>query len=231
MPENRFFVDTALTIGQQLQLDSKEAHHLMVMRKAVGERVELINGKNLLAEAIILSIEKKKVELRVEEIVFGKRKKREIILCQALCEPPRLDLILQKTVELGVHEIWLFGAEKSLKTEVNPHQMKRMEAIVISAMKQCGRVDLPLLHYKGSLLHFSPLEAPAFFGDVDEGAPLLYPLLREEKRIFLFIGPPSGFSNRETLFLKNVGACGVKLNDLILRTETAAICAVALAMH
>jgi len=231
MPDNRFYIDTPLQSGQKVTLDPKESHHIAVMRKEVGDNIELINGKNLLAQAKILSIHKKKVELLIEKVTVGTKKKREFILCQALCELPRLDLILQKTTELGVHEIWLFVAERSHKKEFNAHQKERIEALLISAIKQCGRLDLPPLCIKDTLSTFEPLGAPAFFGDLQPNAPLFSSCLKDEKRLFFFIGPPSGFTKNEEKLLVELGACGVKLNDLILRTETASITAVSIGMH
>lgn len=231
MPDNRFYIDHPLEVDLRLKIEGKEAHHIMVMRKKAGEKIELINGHNLLAEAKILSMDKKGVEVVVEKVVVGEAKKREFILCQALSDFPRLELILQKATELGVHEIWLFSGERSLKQEMNAHQMQRMEALLISAIKQCGRLDLPSLHFKESLEKCTPLDGSSFFGAFEQEAPLFLSILKEERRIFFFIGPPSGFSDREKKKLVTLGARGVRLNDQVLRSETAALCAVALGMH
>jgi 16S rRNA (uracil1498-N3)-methyltransferase len=231
MPEHRFYIDHPLEPGLQVSLDPKETHHLTVMRTSVGHTVELINGKNVLAVATVLSLHKKQALLLIQEVIPGKQRVRECILCQAICEFSRLDLIVEKTTELGVSEIWLFPAEKNMKQEISSHQQERMQALLISAIKQCGRLDIPTLQLKPRLTEFPSLDAPAFFGDLHPEAPLFLSCITDAKKLYFFIGPPSGFSQQEEEALLKLKARGVSLNQNILRTETAALCAVSLSMH
>jgi 16S rRNA (uracil1498-N3)-methyltransferase len=150
-----------------------------------------------------------------------------LILCQGIPRFNRLETILEKGTELGVTEFWLFSGVLSEKEEFSPNQHKRMEQILISAIKQCGRLDLPSIVLKPPLLDWPPLSGTLFFGDTAPDAPWIWklpPPLAGKDPVYLFIGPESGFHPRESAHLQEkLGATGVKLHDNILRTETASL--------
>jgi len=231
MPAYRFYLDRPLQEGAEGPLAPKEARHVSVMRLAEGEQIELINGKNQVAIATLTTVSAKKVEVEIKSVRQGMAKRREFVLYQALCESARLDLLLQKTTELGVSEIKLFPAERSPKKALSDHQKERMDALLISAIKQCGRLDLPILSFMGPIAAWQLPQEPLFFGDTSPQTPLLLSCLKEEKRVGFVVGPPSGFTEKEVEELTKRGALGVKLNEHILRSETAAITAVSLGMH
>jgi len=229
MPQNRFYLDSPLTQGEHVVLID-QLSHLRVMRKKQGQSVELVNGKNRLALAQIDSVSKNQAELTIMEAISYPAKMGRMILCQALCESNRLDLILEKCTEIGADEFWLFPGVLSKKTQVSAHGKKRMEAIVISAMKQSGRLDLPKISLMPELAKWEKenfLEK-SYFGTLAERAPHLLDLSKDEQSIQFFVGPPSGFTEDEERLLKSNGVQGVQLNRNTLRTETAAIVATTL---
>jgi len=233
MPINRYYIDAPLSEGTILFLEDPERHHLVtVCRQKLGEKVEVTNGKQLWAEATILLIEKKRVQLRIDRVekvppAFP------IILCQAIPRLNRLEMILEKGSELGMSEIWLFPGEKSEKTTFTAAQEARMHPILLSAMKQCGRSDLPKIEHKPPLSQWrkESLPYPAFFGDLSPKAPLLIDRWGQASGCCFFVGPESGFSEKETLALQQLGAQGVKLHSYTLRTDTASLAALALIHH
>ena len=105
--------------------------------------------------------------------------------------------------------------------------MLRLKKVAISALKQCGRLDLPSIAFASSITEALPENAAAFFGDTRKEAPLF--LLPQNKSACIFIGPEKGFSPAELTILENMPACGMRLNANILRCETAAITAAAIA--
>lgn len=234
MPVERFFSSSELVPGQQIPLKDREFHHLAhAVKIKEGETVELVNGKGVLATATVIKLGKKEAILNILESVFSPPSSIEVILAQALPRMNRLDNILEKATELGVTQIWVFPGMHSERKQLSDAQMEHMQQIVLSAMKQCGRMHLPSISIKPSLLKWPKMEYAAFFGDVDPLAPSLYQLLSptEQQSSIFFIGPESGFSEEETCHLTSLGVKGVKLNSNILRTDTAAIAALSLITH
>lgn len=224
MPINRFFIDTPFETVALLEDD--EAHHLIsVTRTKVDEIVELVNGRNQLAKAVVKEIKKKAVVLEIQEIKTEAQPPYTFILAQAIPRLNRLDTILEKGTELGMSEIWLFPGERSEKKEINQERSKK---IVINAMKQCGRLDLPKIVLKPTLEKWSKQDiiGQAYFGDLSIEAPPFSNI--EENKITFFIGPESGLSQRELELLKKMDGKGVKLHPNILRTDTAPLVALSL---
>lgn len=226
MPHERFFTDQPLE--KHVSLEEAEFHHLCrVMRARVGDEIELVNGKNALANAKITAIGKRHVELEITQVVHVPPAKRPLILAQGIPKLNRLEMILEKGTELGVSEFWLFPGMHSEKEAFSANQQKRMELILIAAMKQCGRLDLPVIIHKPPLLQWKQCPGTLFFGDTSNEAPWIWkhPIpLKENSGIVLFIGPESGFDSREVSHLQGaLGAHGVKLHSNILRTDTASI--------
>jgi len=216
-------------MGEEVLLVGDESHHLArVMRKSHGDMVELVNGRNQLAHAEILAHEKKGVRLKVVQVEKKQFTGHPTILCQALPRLNRLETIVEKGTELGMTALWLFPGALSEKKELSSTQMQRLKTIAISAMKQCGRLDLPEIIFKPALSHWISLEYPAYFGDVDPQAPPFLELLQRHEGVLFFIGPESGLTEEEETRLRSLGAQGVHLHSHILRTDTASLVALSL---
>lgn len=229
MPHERFFIDQPLQSDETVTLEDAEFRHLChVMRARVGDSVELVNGKNQLAEATLSRFGKSDADLMISSVVEETRHKPQLILAQAIPRFNRLETILEKGTELDATEFWLFPGLLSEKGDFSPNQLKRMEQITIGAMKQCGRLDLPPILLKPPLLEWKPLEGHLLFGDTAPDAPSYSPRDRTSPTIF-FIGPEKGFSPKETAFLKQVlHAQGVRLHRNILRVDTASLAALSI---
>lgn len=222
MPHERFFVADSLSKGKELSLVDAEFHHLRhVMRLSAGEEIELVNGRHQCARAELIRVERQSASARILS-VEQKPPGRSLILAQAIPRQNRLDTILEKGCELGATTFWLFPGEHSEKREYNE---KRLTTILISAMKQCGRWDLPELLLRPPLVQWKNLEGSLLFGDTEPEAPFLSALPQEEP-IILCIGPEKGFSEKEVAYLRKHGK-GIRLNPHILRTDTAAIAGLA----
>lgn len=233
MPAERYFLETLFSENQALLLEGQEFHHLInVMRTEEGEKIELVNGKGQLANALVIKTEKKKAHLQIDSIVTEPAPFFEMILAQAIPRLNRLDFILEKGTELGVSQFWLFPGELGERKALTDHQLERYTMMNIAAMKQCGRLYLPKITFFSSL-EKCKCDYPIFFGDTDPQAPILFEKLKPfpSKGLIFFIGPESGFSSKETEILKKMGGQGVKLHPNILRTDTAALASLALISH
>lgn len=226
MPHDRFFLETSFSLEQTVLLEKEEFHHLAhVMRLRQGEQVDLINGRNELAHAQIEALFPSSALLKISSVEKGKAKKR-VILAQALLRLTRLEWLIEKAVELDVTEFWLFAAQLSEKDSLSPTQLVRLKNLIISAMKQCGRLDLPTLVFYPSLSKL-PSEGSSFFGDLRSDAPHLLDYWNQTPHplepLVLLIGPEKGFTVKEIDLLTARGAQGVCLHTNTLRAETAAI--------
>ncbi|MBI5273989.1 MAG: 16S rRNA (uracil(1498)-N(3))-methyltransferase [Chlamydiales bacterium] len=222
MPNNRFFTPYELKINQTIELEDKELHHLShVTRCKVGELVEIVNGRGYLATGIIEVLSKKSASISITSTHFEERKKTRIILAQSIPLMNHLEMILEKGTELGVDEYYLFPSSKSSSLP-NKEKLSRFDFILTSSIKQSGRLYLPSIKLYPSLQQVPIIHGNRFFGDVRENASYLQqaPLVDT----ILFIGPESGFTNDEVLYLESdYMAKGIKLSSNILRVETAAI--------
>lgn len=235
MPSDRFYVKSPLLQDENVRIEGTEFHHLVhVMRAGLGDQIEIVNGSGALAYGAIELIEKKSVTIKIDKVSHHPAPAFKVILAQAIPRSNRLDWILEKGTELGMTEIWLFPGAHSERKVLTHHQIERMEAITIAAMKQSGRLDLPLIKMLPELKKWDPLPFPAFFGDLSLSAPpfeILWKEVSPQQGAFFFVGPESGFNDKEHGLLKLLGAHGVKLHQNILRTDTAPLAALALIHH
>lgn len=230
MPNDRFFVANTLQEHAVIELVGDELHHLTnVMRKKVGDLVEVVNGKGALATALIEKNDKRSALLHIENCYQSNPPKTPLILAQALPKIKLLDLIVEKGTELGVDEFWLFPGKLSEKKELSPNQLQRLKQITISALKQCGRLFLPHIQIMTRLEDIFVNEGALFFGDWQSTTSLIsiLPQVSSLQKIVACIGPEKGFCREEVLLLQQKGQ-GIKLNNNILRCETAAIACISL---
>lgn len=229
MPSDRFFYDGPLVDGGEVTLEEKELHHLLhVTRTNSGEVVELVNGKGELASARVEKTGRGGASLTLLSVHREPLPTKQRILAQALCRFNRLEWIVEKAVELGCTQIWFFPAKLSELDDLSDNKRERLRYLAISAMKQCGRLDLPHFELLPSLDKWRKPEGALLFGDTRPIAPVLERALVQETTIFC-IGPESGLHESEVELLESkLGGRGVKLHSNILRVETASLVALSL---
>ncbi|MCH9627082.1 MAG: Ribosomal RNA small subunit methyltransferase E [Chlamydiales bacterium] len=219
MPHNRFYVDTPFALHIEVDMQ-EEARHLKVMRLHKGDPIELVNGRNQLAQAVIKSAQTAEIMELNEHTPPS-----PVILCQAIPRLNRLDTIVEKGTELGMTELWLFPGQRSEKKELTANQYKRVKQITVAAMKQCGRLDLPSIQIKPPLAQWRELNFAAYYGSLAERAPPFLSVLQKKEGLHFFVGPEAGFTSEEERILETLGVRGVKLHPWILRTDTAPLAA------
>lgn len=221
----RFYLSGTWKQGDTVRLEGVEHHHMAhVMKVKVGEEVELLNGKGARATVCVKSLDKRGATLEILEVNVEPTSKPRFILALPLMRLSKLEWVIEKGTELGADAFWLYPADFSEKEHFSDHQMDRLNYIAISAMKQCGRADLPpIVRFKSLAELFKESTLPCLFGDVRETA---MPMAREEKCLFV-TGPEKGFSEKEEKLLEEKGK-GVHLHKNILRAETAPIAALSM---
>lgn len=235
MPQDRYFIENPLQKNTKISLEKETLHKLRsVMRKREGEKVELINGKGVLAIGLIEELTSTKGTLSIESYKKGQVTPPSLIAVEPFLKLPALELVIQKGTELGVEQFWLFPAERSEKELASSHQLKRLRAIAISAIEQCGRLDLPEILIQPPLKKIEFGKGSLFFGDLRKQAFSFQEIAQKistyPSPLFLLCGPEKGWSNEELSYLdQKANGVGIKLHGKnTLRAETAAIVTFAL---
>lgn len=236
MSSRRFYL-SAPPDGAKAVLAGEEAHHLThVLRAEPGREVELIDGSGKVWRGIVFRIAEGQVELdEVELISRGESAGARIGLVQSLCKADRLEWVLQKTTELGVEQIHLLEAERSvvrIAADKLESKMERWRKILLAAAKQSRRATVPLLHppaRPASLCDRLPAGLKLILSESARDLSLKH-VLRESRwsSAVFCIGPEGGWTAREQECFSGAGFRPVSLGPQILRTETAAIVATAI---
>ena len=230
MPHNRFFLESPFQKTDILSITDKELRHLNVGRIGLKEEVELVNGQRQLAIGRVVKVEKTRVSIEVLSVTTQSLKPT-IIVAQGIAKMNHLEWIIEKGTELNATEFWLFPAALSEKKGISEQQLHRLRALSIAALKQCGRLDLPIIEIKPSLISWPHTKATFLFGDPSMQNPYLWEIPEKELHspIIFCVGPEKGLSNSEKSYLlSHLHAKPVRLHPNILRTETASLVALSL---
>ncbi len=208
-------------------LSSEESHHLArVLRVQLGQEITLFDGQGGVADAVIESVSRTVVEVRVSNHWKIPKSGVEIDLIQAVPKPDRWELVLQKAVELGATTIRPILTQHT-EFKPNPKKQERWGKIVLNAAQQCEVRWLPILQ---PLEKFSTLLPTlgnydlVLIGSLYEGTrPFRDVPMVGKKKVALLIGPEGDFTSEEVDLAVSAGAIPVSFGDRILRTETAAI--------
>jgi len=241
MRVNRIHVDEALTIGARIALPENAIAHLVrVLRMQAGDRCTLFNGDGHDYAATIVSTGKRGTEVDIDarERLDNESPVR-IVLMQAIARGEKMDWILQKATELGVHAFMPVTSERSeVRLDADRAGKRHMHwrSVVIAACEQSGRAfvpdvatpmplasAMPVLPADGARLFLEPAAAgtlasmPANSGLDGEG----------DRHVIIAIGPEGGWSERDILLMSQHAFAGIRLGPRILRTETAGLAAIA----
>ncbi len=237
----RFFIDSTPNVNGKIDVCGDEARHMLtVLRMKQGDKLILVSGDGSEYDAVISSCGKESVELDVVlHRICSAEPSVNVTLFQCLPKAAKLDTVVQKCVELGVHDIQLvYSARCIVKPENNDNKLTRLNRISQEAAKQSGRGIAPCVKQTINLNECS-------FSDYDlvivayenEQEFTLKQLLRSKleycpSNIAVVIGPEGGFERAEVdNILKNQNAFSVTLGRRILRTETAGMALIAMLMY
>jgi len=235
MALKRLHIDNKLKRGIEVQLDEEQARYLgRVLRLRVGDSLNAFNGEDGEFEASIVSIAKSAATLALgEHCDRNTESPLKVHLVQAISRGERMDLVVQKATELGVKRLSPVLTEYGVvKLDADRAEKRRehWQKIATSACEQCGRIRPPLID--------TPVPLKAWFGDQPKDADIdlvlrpgartaLTSLGAPRTKVCLLIGPEGGLSPVEYEDAAVAGFMDVSLGPRILRTETAAIAAIA----
>jgi len=217
---HRFIGNFALSKGEIILSDKEIVDQIRkVLKLEVGEKVELSDGKGVVAEAEIVSISKNEIVCLIHEVREVLRNTQNVHLYLAILKKENFELAVQKAVECGVSLITPVISERTIKTGLN---IERLEKIIKEASEQSG---------SSMLAKLNPITK---FEDAVQGSKeelkIIFDLRGDEYKpskddAAIFIGPEGGFTETEITLAKNAGFSVASLGPLTLRGETAAIVA------
>jgi 16S rRNA (uracil1498-N3)-methyltransferase len=230
----RFHLAQPLAIGQLLDLPPEVAHHIHVVRMAPGDTLTLFNGEGGEYTAVLTDVQKKRASAEIK--VFTPREVElpySITLAQALPEASKMDWIIEKAVELGVAGVQPLAARRCvvrLSSERAEKKLAHWQGVIVSASEQSGRNRLAQLA--------EPIEFREWIAQQDmHKRVLLTPRATESladwarhqpaQALTIMVGPEGGFSDEEEADALRHGALPLSIGPRVLRTETAALAAVA----
>ena len=232
MSTPRFYLDQPLAPGARFSLPPGPARHAArALRLAVDDPIILFNGGGGEYSARIERIQKDDVAVSLTGFADIERESRlRVMLAQGISSGERMDYTLQKAVELGVAAIQPIAARRSVVKLAGERADKRVahwQGVVTSACEQCGRNQVPAVS--------APLTLASWLGQADGRLLFLSPLADARLADLpvptatdcLVAGPEGGFEADEIAALHAAGAIPVRLGARVLRTETAALAALA----
>ena len=221
MSNIRLFFPESLSINLYSKLDKSQSHYLSkVMRVNIGEKFSLFNQSGEW-EAKIAKIIKGVVEFSITKKIRSNTNEKEIWLAFAPIKLNYLNLMIQKATELGVTRFIPILTERTIVRKINE---KRVNKIIVEASEQSNRLKIPQLEEIVKLDDFLKFNQKTniIFGDLNTNNKKLN--INSTEPICILVGPEGDFTTKERekiLKLKNL--IPLKINENILRSETAAI--------
>ena len=239
----RFFVEPSQIGEKEIRICGSDVNHIKnVLRMKQGEEILISSGENLEYTCYIQEMQEEEVTAHIMYVQeAGYELPSRIFLFQGLPKGDKMELIIQKAVELGVHQIIPVASRRSVvKLDKKKEEKKivRWQAIAESAAKQSKRMYVPQI---AGVMSFG--EAVQYAGKLDV---VLMPYelakgMKETKEIIrgiqkgqsvgIFIGPEGGFEEEEVRQAVSLaGARPITLGKRILRTETAGLTVLSILM-
>ncbi len=237
-----FFVTPSQVKEEGIYIEGSDVNHMKnVLRMRCGEELVVNDGNNRRYRCAVDGYEEDKVFLRIlEEKTVDTELSSRIYLFQGLPKQDKMELIVQKAVELGAYQIIPVSTRRSVvKLDEKKAQKKaeRWQQIAVSAAKQAGRGYIPevapVVSYRQAVERAKELDVILIPYELERGMRATKEIIeavRPGQSVAVFIGPEGGFEKDEVELAVSCGAKAVSLGRRILRTETAGLAALAVLM-
>ncbi len=240
----RFFVEPDQVGEKEIRILGGDVNHIKnVLRMKPGEEILISSQENLEYTCYIDKLEDEQVTAHIMYVQeAGYELPSKLYLFQGLPKGDKMELIIQKAVELGVHQIIPVASKRAvvkLDKKKEEKKIARWQAIAQSAAKQSKRMYVPKV---GEVLSFS--QALAFARNLDvvllpyelakdmDGTRKIIGQIKRGQSVGIFIGPEGGFEEAEAeAAVKEANARVITLGKRILRTETAGLTVLSVLMY
>lgn len=236
---DRFFIDKDAKLSNIIDNKDDVKHISKVLRLKQGNKIEIVDKNHIEYIAEIENIDKDSIEFNlIEEVSISRELPVDIKLYQGIPKGQKLDTIVQKATELGIRSIIPVSFKRcvaEIKGEKEDKKIQRLNRVAYEASKQSKRTYIPVVEASCSFKEFKnnikandvnivfyenhkDMNLKTFLKDID---------LSNIKSIGIVIGPEGGLTPEEIDELKELNVSILSLGNRILRTETAAITAIA----
>lgn len=232
---HHFFVTPSQVSEGAIFVEGQDVNHMKnVLRMKIGEQVEISDGNNKKYLCEVEAFEAETVRLQIiEEMAADTELASRLYLFQGLPKSDKMELIVQKAVELGVYEVIPVATKRAvvkLDAKKAAKKVERWNSISESAAKQAGRSLIPevteVLTFTQALEKAKQLDVALIPYELAEGmdeAKRIIHSIEKGQSVGIFIGPEGGFEKAEVEQAMEAGAKPITLGRRILRTETAGL--------
>ena len=222
-----FYIDKNKIQGNKFTLSTSESHHFTnVLRKPPGTEIWLTDGIGTVYKSLVDKIEKQVVSGSILQKYsnFGENKFK-VNLGIGILKRDKMELVAEKATECGINKIIPLIMDRSIKRNVN---MERLQKIILTATKQCGRSVKPDIVEPIKLHSYLVDNSASIIAVHNSGQPLGRQTLAQldnPNDLFIIVGPEGDFSDNELDLLRSEKAVFANLGNRRLRSETAVIAA------
>lgn len=236
------FVTPQQISGDKIRIEGGDVNHMKnVLRMKLHEKAEISDGESRTYLCEVEAYEEDVAVLHIlEEMEADTEPASKLYLFQGLPKSDKMELIVQKAVELGVYQVIPVAMKRSvvrLDDKKAAKKADRWNSIAESAAKQAGRSRIPEvtmpLSYKEALKMAEELDVTLLPYELAGGMEVTREVIRQIKSgqsVGIFIGPEGGFEPEEVDAAVSMGAKVITLGRRILRTETAGLATLAVLM-
>ena len=240
---SRFYIEKDQVQGELAYITGEDVNHIKnVLRMRSGDGIILCDGEGMVYDATIKEFEPGQVTCYVTKAGLADTELPcRIVLFQGLPKKDKMELIVQKAVELGASEIVPVQMARTIVKLEDPkkeaRKIERWQSIAESAAKQSGRGIIPqvssVISFKQALARAAEIEYNMIPYEKAEDLVSSRQVIKDtagKKSIGIFIGPEGGIDESELQLALNAGVQPISLGRRILRTETAGLTALSLIM-
>ena len=226
MSNIRLFYPESLSLNLKATLDKSQSHYVCkVMRIKENEVFSLFNSSGEW-EVKILKISKSIVEFNVTKQLRQKENFKELWLAFSPIKSNYFNFMIQKATELGVTKFLPIIFDRTIVRKINK---ERLEKVIIEAAEQSNRINVPVIEQPQTLKSFLKNDMDLIFTDLNASNKKIDLKMITANPTCVIIGPEGDFSEQERQeILEFKGVQPIKINENILRSETAVISALSI---
>lgn len=223
-----FYVQPENILDNKFKLDKNESHHFIkVLRKSIGTEIWLTDGVGTVYKSIVEKIDKNIISGITKNSYSNYGENNiELNLGIGILKRDKMELVIEKATECGVSNILPIIMDRSIKRDLN---VDRMNKIALAASKQCGRSRIPVVHPPIPFKEIFKINDNSIMAFHESGDRLSEHSISNKNNsgTLVLIGPEGDYSQSELYILNDTGAKILNLGNRRLRSETAAIVALA----
>lgn len=243
----KFFVNQEQIKEDKIEIIGTDVNHIKnVLRKKIGEELTICNNNDAKDyQCEITKIEEDKIHLKIkQELEDSAESNVKVTIFQGLPKAEKMELVIQKSVELGVFDITPVEMKRcivKLKEKDKEKKLQRWQKISEVAAKQCGRNIIPKINtfqnLKNICQNFKEYDIVLICYENEKEKTLkqeLKKIIKENKKdvkIAIVVGPEGGIEKEEVEIMQENGAKVITLGKRILRTETVALNVLSVIMY